>query len=255
MQLLRRRIELLTARIEEIEKKSVSNALQSARTEEKLLGDAFQEARGEAIRTNSLKVQYAILKKEIDTNDQLYKLLLKKSRESEVNTATLINNIQIRESPDLPYKPFWPRRSVWAGVGLMLGLGLGFVAALYPGTEDGRLWRQHDVEQLLGVPCLGAIPKAQELKKPLLGLAPTRVDTAFLEHFHQDSRLGAALRNFHASVFTATYLAQSRIVAVTSALAGEGKSVVSILIAASLSCEGRRVLLIDADLHTPRPKI
>jgi succinoglycan biosynthesis transport protein ExoP len=255
VQLLKRRIELLTSRIEEIERKSVSNALQSARAEERLLSDAFQEARAEAIRTNSLKVQYAILKKEIDTNDQLFKLLLKKSRESEVNTATLVNNIQIRESPDLPFVPFWPRRSIWASVGLFLGMGLGLVVALYPGVGDGRLWRQHDVERLLGVPCLGAIPKAQELKKGLFGFSSTRVDQVFLEHYNSDSRLGASLRNFHAALFTATYMTQSRVVAISSALAGEGKSVVSILIAASLSREGRRVLLIDADLRTIRPKV
>jgi polysaccharide biosynthesis transport protein len=255
VQLLRRRIEMLTERLDKLQQKFISDALQSVRAEEKLMGDAFQKARDEAINTNGLKVQYAILKKEIDTNDQLFKLLLKKSRETEVNTATLVNNVQVRESPDLPSVPFWPRRSLWGGVGILLGVGLGLVAALYPGVGDGRLWRQHDAERLLGIPCLGAIPKAQELKRGPLGLPYTRVDTTFLENFTTDSRLGSALRNFHASLFTATYMTQSRVVAVTSALAGEGKSVVSILLAASIGSEGNRVLLIDADLRTAKPKI
>jgi polysaccharide biosynthesis transport protein len=255
VQLLEHRIKLLTATIEDLEKKSAANALQSARTEEKLLSDEFQKARAEAMHTNTLKAKYAILKKQIDTNDQLFKLLLKKSRETEVDTATLVNNIQVREKPDLPSKPFWPKRGLWAGVGICMGIGLGLVVALCPGTGDGRLWRQHDVERLLAIPCLGAIPKVPEFKKTLFNLASTRVDTTFLDHFNTGSRLGMALRNFHASLFTATYMAQCRVVAVTSALAGEGKSVVSILMAASFSGEGRRVLLVDADLRTTKPKI
>jgi len=74
-----------------------------------------QQALGEQQKQVSLiaekSVQYNILKREVDTNKQLYEGLLQRLKEAGVSAGLKASNIRIVDSAEPPAKPLSRRRS------------------------------------------------------------------------------------------------------------------------------------------------
>ncbi len=145
------------------------------------------------------------------------------------------------------------------GLGLLQGLLLGLVAGTGAALLRDRL------DHVYHSP--GAV--RDELKKPLLGHIPhisffegVRRDKRFLlkELDEQQTGLAGYQRFYYQEAFRNLYTGirflssekPIRSVALTSSVPSEGKSLVIVLIAKTLSELGKRVLLIDTDLRMPQ---
>jgi len=126
--------------------------------------------------------------------------------------------------------------------GLLLGLLLGVaIVAILAGATFLERWREvlrgrRDVEERLGVPLLGVIP-------------PVRASLADPETADDAATSGIAA--LAASLCDGVRASERRVLAVTSAAAGEGSSSVAIELAAALARRGRRVAIVDGDLREP----
>ncbi len=108
-------------------------------------------------------VQYNILKREVDTNKQLYEGLLQRLKEASVSASLKASNIRIVDSAEPPAKPVKPRIPLNLGVAAILGLGLGICAAFFQERLDDTLKGTDDVERLLGLAAVGLIPAVSQL--------------------------------------------------------------------------------------------
>jgi Mrp family chromosome partitioning ATPase/capsular polysaccharide biosynthesis protein len=125
---------------------------------------------------------------------------------------------------------------IGAGVGLVLGL----IAAWFMDRHDRRLRRPEEVEELLGLPVVGA------LRRGLLGRSSVAAESP-------ESSV-ATMETFRAARNNMLFLGREhrpRSVLVTSPLSQEGKTTVSTGIAVAAAASGLRVLLVEADLHRP----
>src|SRR5467141_14491 len=103
-------------------------------------------------------VQYNILKREVDTNKQLYEGLLQRLKEAGVSAGLKASNIRIVDSAEPPAKPVKPKTLLNLAVALFLGLGLGICAAVFQERMDDTLKGDDDVERLFGLSSLALIP-------------------------------------------------------------------------------------------------
>lgn len=135
-------------------------------------------------------------------------------------------------------------------VGLALGLGLllGAIAAVAIDRMDTRVRTKEQAELAFGVPVIGEIPPlpAKDRKK-------AQVITAA----NPDSRVAEAFRSLKSSLLLmrpdgAEGTAGALVILITSPGPGEGKTTTAANVAASFGESGKRVLLIDADLRSPR---
>ena len=125
---------------------------------------------------------------------------------------------------------------VWSFVGA--GVAVGLLLALFLRGADRRVRSGDDVKRRLGVGVLGL---AGEVKgDPLVLRAPPGPGPA------ADYSLAAGvLRGYMAE-------REFRVVLVTSAAAGEGKSTAAANLATAMARKGMNVALVDADLRAPR---
>ena len=126
-------------------------------------------------------------------------------------------------------------------VGALLGLLVGFFGIVLVDQIRNTLRRTDDVEIKLGRPLLTAIPK-------LSGARMAR--TARMQTMMPDSLYAEAVRTLATTVALAGQERDMKVVAVSSAMDGEGKTAVACNLGVALSTT-RRVLLIDADLRRP----
>jgi capsular exopolysaccharide synthesis family protein len=119
------------------------------------------------------------------------------------------------------------------------------VAGLFREKLDTKAHTPEDVEQAFGLTTLALIPEAKVLDSSRPGERITMGNAKPGHAFSEGFRL---LRN---NIGFSSLDRPIRVIGVTSAMAGEGKSTISMNLAIAMAKDGKRVLLVDADLRRP----
>lgn len=255
----------------------ITNDYLAAVRREELLRQAFQEQQKQADLIAQRSVQYNILKREVETNKQLYEGLLQRLKEAGVSAGLKASNIRIVDAAEPPDKPAKPKILLNLALAVILGLGFAVGTAFLQEYLDNTLKTSEDVERFLHVPALALIPSLESLdgrRGGIYGLydrgkllssgagkspeeqseARSALATRWLriDQADRDSpTLAEAFRSLRTSVLLSTAERPPRSLLVTSSQPGEGKTTVSLNLAISLTQLGQRVLLIDGDMRRP----
>lgn len=170
--------------------------------------------------------------------ETLYLFLLQKREENEIKAAATPDNIKIIDSAYGNDIPVAPKKSIILLAALMLGLIVPFAAIYLKFLFDNKVQSRKDIEQAMKVPVLGEIP--------------TSVKHVIEEN--DRSPLAEAFRILRTNMnfMLGTKKDQSKVIFITSTTSGEGKSFVSTNLAKILAMSGKNVLLIGADIRSPR---
>lgn len=207
--------------------------------EEQALQNRVSGLTGDVLDLRDRSIQYNILQREVDTSRTLYDGLLQRYKEVGVTGAITTNNVSIVDAAQVPKAPSSPSLMLNVLIALVLGMGLGVVAALILEVLDETLATPEDVESKLRLPVLGVIPALPKGETPKMALEDAR--SAFSEAYQS---LRTALQ------FSTPNGTPSSLL-VTSSKPAEGKSTTAHAVAKSLARVGSRVLLIDGDLRNP----
>ncbi len=217
---------------------SVRAEYDAAMSQERLLLSQLASLRTAALDVDGRSIQYNILRREVDTNRQLYDGLLQRFKEVGVAGDVRSNNVSIVDRAQVPIWRFKPSLTRNLAIGLLLGLMLGVLLAFVLEFLDDTLKTPEDVEQRLELAVLGIIPRLAR-QSPLEASRDLR--SAFSESY----------RSVRTALQFSTDHGVPRVLLVTSAGPGEGKSTTALTLARNFAQMGKRVLLIEGDLRNP----
>ncbi|MCB1805362.1 MAG: polysaccharide biosynthesis tyrosine autokinase, partial [Candidatus Competibacteraceae bacterium] len=213
---------------------------------EKLLEQAVNQQKNQLLELQDRAIQYNILKREWETNKELYSGLLERMKEVGVASGMELDNVAVIDRaviPAAPFKPSLPRNMMIALVlGLMGGVGLAFLLAFL----DNTVRTSEEVERLLHLPSLGLVPKVDT--KAL----PANVSLDLLAHQMREKDLVEAMRSIRTSLMFSNVGGLPKTLAITSSAPAEGKTTTAVNLSIVLAQSGASVLLVDADLRAPR---
>ncbi len=229
----------------------IKNDYESSLRRESLLRDAFENQKVRAQEMKERAIQYNILKREADTNRELYKGLLQRMKEAGVSAGIMASNIQIVDQAEFPGKPYKPdkRNNLLLGavVGLFLGVGLAFFFEFL----DNTIKSSEDVEQLIRLPSFGMVPEiSNDRRRRAENGRPYPVE--LITFGHPKSMLSEAYRNIRTSILLSFSEKPPKKIAISSPNPAEGKTTTVINTGIALSQTGARVLIIDADMRKPK---
>ncbi|HWZ16340.1 MAG TPA: polysaccharide biosynthesis tyrosine autokinase [Mucilaginibacter sp.] len=181
------------------------------------------------------------LQRDFEINDKVYSFLSEKKLDAQISSAgilpgaTIIDRAQVNLGPVAPNE-YAIRRSAVI-LGLIVGLGLIFlIRVLNPYIYD-----KETIESLTSIPIIGVIRKfpgeIDEFSSQILAISKPK------------SIFAESVRSVRTNLSFLASEKESKVICITSEVAGEGKSFVAINLSSTLSLIDKKVILIAADLR------
>ena len=263
-----RKVRAQIAEMEADQKKSrerivdrISNDFREAERREKLLQAAYQAQSGILSEQASKITHYNILKREVETNRQLYDSLLQKVKEASISAALRASNIQVIDAAKAPRGPFAPDMKQGASLGMLFGLFGGIGLVMVQEKLKRCVETPGEAAVYLDTPELGVIPSwsidraaDRQGRKRFLATGYRKENGgAPVSVFQRSESLAAeAFRVILTSLLYIGRKRPSQVLVVGSPGASEGKTTVIANMALGFAETNRSVLLIDCDMRRPR---
>jgi len=195
---------------------------------------------------NRNEYQLAVLQREVEVNRQLYDLFLTRFKETDASQdiQALQSKIgQVIEPALVASTPYKPRKKMIVTLSLALGFLFSTLLAYLLEYLDNTIKNGEDVEQKLGLPLLGTLPKLKISKQD-----QCHPQLMFLEK--QTSQFAESVRTIRTGIMLSNLDTPRKVLVVTSSVVSEGKTTFAINQALALG-QMEKTLLIDADMRRP----
>ncbi|WP_338927387.1 polysaccharide biosynthesis tyrosine autokinase (plasmid) [Mycetohabitans endofungorum] len=230
--------------------------------------------------------QSADLARDAKVAEEIYVAMVNKAHELSVSRAGTVGNVHVIDTAVQPSTPVKPRRALIISAAIVLGLMLGVLYVISRRYLSQSVSEPEQIEGKLRLPVFGAVLFSDEQVRlartpPLpvlvgarepslhgdarsataLVASPDAAAGGYQPRPHAGGLLAAArprdvateaLRGIRTMLNSKLLSATNRIVMVTGATPGTGKSFISANLALLYAQAGKRVLLVDADLRRGR---
>jgi succinoglycan biosynthesis transport protein ExoP len=267
---LRTRLQAEVRRLQE----SVKADYEAANRTANLLNDSFTNQKGQMVKLQDNLADFQILKRDAQTNEQLYQALLARVKEASIAGTMVPSNVAVIDPGRLLDKPFKPKTlrdlTMAAILGLTLGVGLAFLLE----HLDDSIQSVDDLEQVCGLPSLGIVPLLENNRRISLsfrekseaagnwrylprlqlvgrGQAETG-DMGLIVSKQPQSMISEAIRHIYSSIMLSNSGRPPGAIMITSPSPGDGKTMIGSNLAQAYALNERQVVLIDCDLRKPK---
>ncbi len=225
-------------------RKTIEADYGTAMRAEKLVREAVESQKNRVGELQNNLVTHHILKRDLQTNEQLYQALLARMKEANVSSTMVASNVAVVVPAEKPFRPFKPNKQLNLIIASLIGLIGGVSLAFLVDHFDDSIKSVEEMEQICQIPSLGLVPV-------LSGNGKGESDLALSAFLNPRSLVNEAIRQVRTSILLSSSEAPPSVLLITSPNANEGKTTISINISISLALNERKVLLIDADLRKP----
>jgi polysaccharide biosynthesis transport protein len=269
--------ELQHSIVDELQRIAQSNKsdYEIAKTRE----DSIRNSLGKQIEQAGATGQAQVDLKELESASQTYHTIfenfLQKYTEAVQEQTFPISDARVITAATPPTHKSYPKTTLLALLGLLVGVGGGLGHSLALLNFDRAVRRPRDLEERLGLECLGLVPlvgqnkqSEQKTASDALKLLLPSVDRLVQTQSKADKResrpnliakvvddpfshFSESIRSVKTTLDIAALTRPIHTIGVISAIPGEGKSTIAVNLANSFSAGGFSTLLIDADMRNP----
>jgi len=185
--------------------------------------------------------QFRVIARQQKVKEELYLYLLQKREETAISLAATEPNARVIDAAKAEKNPISPKKKIIYLAGMLLGLFIPFGIIYADDLLDTKIKSKLDLEGKTQIPFIGDVPTSDDIAE--LIKSESRTSSA------------EAIRIVRTNLeFMLTKVPEgiAKTVFVTSTFPSEGKTFISVNLAATFALSGRRVLLIGADIRNPK---
>lgn len=207
------------------------------------LNQSLRQAESQVGGEVNAGVVLAEKQRKLDADRSLYSDLLGRSKQVAIQRQTQEANAYVVSPPTLPLQPSAPRRGLLISLGLCIATVFAGVVAFLVGTLRARSVSLSAVEQKCGINGIGTIPTVRWRR--------SRSQRAVADIMGPMSKFASSIHTLSNSLSHSPAFPNPQVIAVASALPGDGKTLLTACLGRSFAMSGQRVLLIDGDFRQP----
>jgi capsular exopolysaccharide synthesis family protein len=232
-----------------------------AKNREEMLKSAVGVTKSEWDKLNASSFEYQQLKREAETDKALYEELVKKIKEAGINAGFQNGGIRIADNARPGAKPVFPQKGLTLLLSFLLSSLLAVGAAVMDDMVDSTIKDPEQATRMLQVDVIGTLPEVKKAQMLALTRAfkPIEKDNPGLsllssdkgDSYKNSASYEEAVRTLRNSILLSDLDRRMRSILITSASPSEGKSTTAAHLAVAHAEQGKKTLLIDADLRRP----
>ena len=223
---------------------SLRNELAVAAAKEAVIARMIGNVRAEMTRSVVSENEIRLLERQAEANRSLANQLSSRMTEARSDLQLPAAEVRVISAAAVPVAPSFPPTLAMMAVGLVVSATGGGLLAMLRERQDRSIRTAAQLRRLTSAHLLGSIPSVSQNSWAGRAAAPAAVLA------RPTSLLAENLRAVWLQ-FDRSRIGAKRILLVTSALPGEGKSSIATALARVLAAGGRRVVVVDADLRAP----
>ena len=226
--------------------------LEAAKTNESLLQTMFTSQKQQIFDSSEAGVQLAMLRRDVESSNELYDQVLWRSRLGEVTAGINRRDVALIDPPMIPVQRAEPHRVMNLVAGFFIGAFCGLVLCAILEGQDGRVGTIRLLDRLCPMNGVNIIPDLSARERTAQGklsLSENSLNRVAALDFPASDTANAYRAVRSALLHSQAAGVVPKVILVTSPRAGEGKTALSTNLAVVIAQTKRRVALIDADLH------
>ena len=225
---------------------SLKSRYDVALRKERALKEELLRLKEESQNIGKHAVAYNVLARDVQTNKQVYEVLLKRLKETNISGGMQTTNVRVLDPAVPPTSPFRPRKMLNLLLAIAFGFFMGPVIAVAFEFLDNSIKNPEDVDRYLKIPYLGPVPNFNEQEDS----NPGDIGAMLVTSLDPKSIAAEAYRSIRTSIIFSSPEERSTLL-VTSANPSEGKSITSSNLAVTMAQNGAKTLLLDMDFRRP----
>jgi capsular exopolysaccharide synthesis family protein len=239
LQDLRQRIQQEVRKIYD----SVRHELNMAVAQHRAVKEAIGRYNADKIRIEHSEVEHSMLEREVESNQHLYDMFLKTTKETDLSAGMSMNNIYLADPATVSAMPARPQKKLNVMLSLLSGLMMGVGLAIVLERRGKKLRAPADLERYIpNVSLLGVVP---------LIANGTNGDKSLI-HPHAMTPAAESYRIIRTSLLLSRPDTLPYRVLITSPGENEGKTTLAINLAMTMAqLDNTKVILVDMDFRNP----
>jgi tyrosine-protein kinase Etk/Wzc len=169
--------------------------------------------------------------------NNIYSFLLQKREETALSLNSTVPDSRLIDKAESSFLPVWPNKSLILFIGIFGAILLGLIWIGIKDQLNNKILFRNEIERLTMIPVMGELTY-DKLKRPIVIKSGEK------------SLIAEQFRFLRATLPKSGSFKAKRIM-ITSSIPGEGKSFVATNLAASIALAGKKIVLVDLDLHKP----
>ncbi len=183
--------------------------------------------------------EFLDLERQVTTKLALYSLLEGKREEAAISRASTISNSNIIDRASANTTPIRPDRRTIQFMAVLLGLALPALIIFLAEMLNDKVTTRHDVEKITPVPILGEVGHSFS-------------ENTLVVNKTSRGMVAEQFRSIRSNLQYVISKTEKPVILVTSSFSGEGKSFVSINMAAVLALTGKKTIILEFDIRKPK---
>ncbi|GAB5504365.1 MAG: polysaccharide biosynthesis tyrosine autokinase [Pyruvatibacter sp.] len=226
---------------------NVENEVVVTRTRVGSLQNSLDELQGRSGEGGLKEVRLRELESDADAIRNLYESFLERFKQTTEQTNLQEADSRILSKAAEPSGPSYPNRTVLLGLAFVGSIMIGVAIAFFLEQFDDAFSNVAQLEKLLGLPHLASVPDVQgEIHNR--GPIESPFDIIIKRPL---SAYSEAFRSLKSGIALSDVDNPPKVVLITSALPGDGKTTTAISLARAAVSAGSRAVLVDLDLRRP----
>ena len=168
----------------------------------------------------------------------IYSFLLQKREESELSYASTLSDSRVVNYAQASNSPVTPKKMIVYIISLAVALGIPLLYISSKEALSPKILYRNEIESLTNIPIIGEI-------------AFNKSNDKLVVEGGKRTFIAEEFRKIRVSLLYLGINPDHRKILITSSISGEGKSFIAANLASSISLTGKKVVLVDLDLHNP----